>query len=278
MDPAQKEQMDHYITFMKNQLKELIVDYNSFLIWFDGEWEWAWTHEMGMDMYAYLRGLKPDILINNRVDKGRAGMGDKDRSSVFAGDFATPEQQIGAFDNQFAWETCMTIGKQWAWKPGDELKSTKECIHTLAKTLGGDGNLLFNVGPMPDGRIEQRQLDRLKEMGDWVSRNQEAIYGTRGGPFLPTEQMVSTHKGNRIYLYLLEGPGENLEISLEKEVKVKKAFFLDGELPIQTKRKKGVLTLSLPEVLPNEFANVIVLELDTPASEIEIQSAVLAVD
>ncbi len=269
MDPALQEQMDHYITFMKNQLEELIVDYNSFLIWFDGEWEWAWTHEMGMDMYAYLRGLKPDILINNRMDKGRAGMEDKDRSPVFAGDFATPEQQIGAFDNQFAWETCMTIGKQWAWKPDDELKSTKECIHTLSQTLGGDGNLLFNVGPMPDGRIEQRQLDRLKEMGDWVSRNQEAIYGTRGGPFLPTERMVSTHKGSRIYLYLLEGPGKNLEIALEKAVKVKKAFFLDGELPIQTKRKKGVLALSLPEVLPNELANVIVLELDTPASEIE---------
>ncbi len=95
---------------------------------------------------------------------------------------------------------------------------------------------------------------------------------------MPTEQMVSTHKGNKIYLYLLEGSGENLEIPLEKAVKVKKAFFLDGELPIQTKRKKGVLTLSLPEVLPNELANVIVLELDTPASEIEIQSAVLAVD
>jgi alpha-L-fucosidase len=269
MDEAMQEQMDGYITFMKNQLEELILDYNSFLIWFDGEWEWAWTHEMGMDMYAYLRGLKPDILVNNRVDKGRAGMEDRERSPVFAGDYATPEQQIGAFDNIFAWETCMTIGKQWAWKPDDELKSTRECIHTLAQTLGGDGNLLFNVGPMPDGRIEQRQLDRLQEMGDWVSKNQEAIYGTRGGPFLPTAQMVSTHKDNRIYLYLLEDAGENLEIALEKAVKVKKAFFLDGNVPILMKQKKGVLCLSLPEVLPDELASVIVLELDTPASDMD---------
>ena len=268
MDEAMQEQMDGYITFMKNQLEELIVDYNSFLIWFDGEWEWAWTHEMGMDMYAYLRGLKPDILINNRVDKGRNGMEDRERSPVFAGDYATPEQQIGTFDNKFAWETCMTIGNQWAWKPEEELKSTKECIQTLARTIGGDGNLLFNVGPMPDGRIEQRQLDRLQEMGDWVSRNQEAIYGTRGGPFLPTAQMVSTHKGNRIYLYLLEDAGKSLELSLEKSVKVKEAFFLDGSISLQMKRTKDHLTISLPETLPDAPATVIVLELDTPASDI----------
>ena len=73
-DPEVKARLDKYIQFMKNQLKELIDDYDPSFIWFDGEWEWAWTHEMGMDMYAYLRGLKDDLLINNRVDKGRKGM------------------------------------------------------------------------------------------------------------------------------------------------------------------------------------------------------------
>ncbi|MCK4988995.1 MAG: alpha-L-fucosidase, partial [Bacteroidales bacterium] len=85
MDSETRVQMEHYITFIKNQLKELIEDYNTFLIWFDGEWEWAWTHEMGTDMYAYLRGLNDNILINNRVDKGREGMEDKSRSATFAG-------------------------------------------------------------------------------------------------------------------------------------------------------------------------------------------------
>ena len=132
MDPGTEAKMDRYIAFMKNQLRELIEDYHSFLIWFDGEWEWPWTHDMGMDLYAYVRGLKDDILINNRVDKGRAGMEDKNRDPRFAGDFATPEQQVGAFDNQYAWESCMTIGTQWAWKPDDNLRSKRECLHTLA--------------------------------------------------------------------------------------------------------------------------------------------------
>jgi len=266
MDPETRKRMDRYITFMKNQLRELINEYNSSIIWFDGEWEWAWTHEMGMDLYAYVRDLRDDVLINNRVDKGRAGMEDKTRDPRFAGDFATPEQNIGAFDNQYAWETCMTMGRQWAWKPNDQLKSGKECIHTLIHTIGGDGNLLFNVGPMPDGRIEPRQLDRLKEMGNWISKNQEAVYGTRGGPYLPTDKMVSTNKGNKIYLFLLEDPGEELTLPLDAEIGILKTYYLHNGSPLKIKRDKNGFTLALPGSMPDKTASVIVLELDQPAS------------
>ncbi len=270
MDSATMMQMDQYITFMKMQLKEIVEEYKSFLIWFDGEWEWAWTHEMGTDMYKYLRGLDDKLLINNRVDKGRDGMGDISRSARFAGDFATPEQEVGAFDNKFAWETCMTIGQQWAWKPNDKLKSTKECIHTLLQTIGGDGNLLFNVGPMPDGRIEDRQLVILEEMGQWLSVNQEAVYGTRGGPYLPTKKMVSTHRGNKIYLHLLEKPGKKLELPLGKDIVVKSASLLQDGTPLKISRIDDMLTLHLPKKLADEVAKVIVLELDTPAAEIDL--------
>ena len=270
MDSATQVQMEHYITFMKNQLRELIEDYNTFLIWFDGEWEWAWTHEMGTDMYAYLRGMKDDILINNRVDKGREGMEDKSRTARFAGDFATPEQQIGAFDNKFAWETCMTIGEQWAWKPNDILKSKKECIHTLLQTVGGDGNLLFNVGPMPDGRIEERQVEILTEIGQWLSINREAVYGTRGGPYLPSEKIVSTHKENKIYLHLLSKPGKKLVLPLAEGVTVRSARFLQDNSSLKVSQDDETLTLSLPKELPDKVASVIELTLDRPASEIDL--------
>ena len=270
MDSATQVQMEHYITFMKNQLRELIEDYNTFLIWFDGEWEWAWTHEMGTDMYAYLRGMKDDILINNRVDKGREGMEDKSRTARFAGDFATPEQQIGAFDNKFAWETCMTIGEQWAWKPNDKLKSKKECIHTLLQTVGGDGNLLFNVGPMPDGRIEERQVEILTEIGQWLSINREAVYGTRGGPYLPSEKIVSTHKENKIYLHLLSKPGKKLVLPLAEGVTVRSARFLQDNSSLKVSQDDETLTLSLPKELPDKVASVIELTLDRPASEIDL--------
>ena len=133
----------------------------------------------------------------------------------------------------------MTIGTQWAWKPNDELKSKKECIHTLAQTIGGDGNLLFNVGPMPDGRIEQRQMDRLEEMGEWISENQEAVYGTRGGPYFPTDKMVSTHKENKIYLYLLENPGRKLKLPLTEGIKIGKPISFRDQTLTENKQGKG---------------------------------------
>lgn len=269
-DPVVKARMDKYIRFMKNQLKELIDDYDPSFIWFDGEWEWAWTHEMGMDLYAYLRSLKDDLLINNRVDKGREGMEGITKSSIYAGDYATPEQRVGKFDNKNAWETCMTIATQWAWKANDKIKSKKECITTLLQTVGGDGNLLFNVGPMADGRIEQRQVDRLKEMGDWLKINGEAVYGTRGGPYKPTDYMVSTRKENKIYLHLIKQLDGSLELPFIKGIKINKAYFLDGNKSVSFSQEKESIEIGLPDVLPDDIASVIVLELNRPAIDIEV--------
>ena len=106
----------------------------------------------------------------------------------------------------------MTICRQWSWKPDDKMKTLPECLQTLIRTAGGDGNLLFNVGPMPNGEIEPRQVERLKEMGAWLAKYGESIYGTRGGPFKPAKHVVSTRKGNTIYLHILAWPEEALTL------------------------------------------------------------------
>ncbi len=92
------------------------------------------------------------------------------------------------------------------------MKSLQECLETLIRCAGGDGNLLFNVGPMPDGRIEPRQVERLEEMGDWLRSYGETIYGTRGGPWKPGKSLASTRKGNTIYLHLLGWKGETITL------------------------------------------------------------------
>ena len=98
----------------------------------------------------------------------------------------------------------MTIARQWAWKPNDEVKSLEQCLHGLIRSAGGDGNLLFNVGPKPDGTIEPLQAERLREMGKWLNEYGYSVYGTRGGPFKPTDWGVSTRKENKIYVHLLK--------------------------------------------------------------------------
>jgi alpha-L-fucosidase len=265
--PVQGSDMHIYRQYLKNQVTELVRDYHTNMLWFDGEWEDSWTHKDGMDLYAYLRGLNDSLLINNRVDKLREGMDGMTASSRSAGDFGTPEQQIGGFDNQHPWESCITIATQWAWKPNDKIKSVKECIQTLAKTAGGGGNLLFNVSPMLDGRLEQRQIDRLQAMGWWLERYGESIYGTIGGPFKPTPWLASTCKENRIYVHILKAPKEELRLPVVPGRKIKSIHLLGGAA-LQSRTAEGKMLVTLPAKGPDENDAVLVMELDGLAENV----------
>jgi alpha-L-fucosidase len=199
--------MDRYAAFLKGQVAELLQGYGPLgILWFDGEWEEPWTEERGLDLYRHCRALQPSLIVNNRVTKGRQDMAGTTDTGVFGGDYDTPEQQVGRFRADRPWESCITLCKQWAWKPDDEMKSLDECVRTLVTCAGGDGNLLLNVGPMPTGEIERRQAERLREIGGWLRTHGEAVYGTRGGPFLPGEWGVSTHRERSVYLHVLRWP------------------------------------------------------------------------
>ena len=260
--------MEKFIPFIKGQTKELIEKYDTKILWFDGEWEEPWTHEMGLDFYQYLKGLDRNILINNRVDKGRKGMEGITISKEFAGDFATPEQQIGTFNIENPWESCITICKQWAWKPNDKMKSFEQCIQTLLKTVGGGGNLLFNVGPMPDGRIEQRQIGRLKEMGDWLQEYGESVYETTGGPYKPTEWISSTRKGDKIYLHLFNLESNELKIPSPGKAKVKNCSLLNGN-KLEFKQTYEELIIMIPDKMKGEVVTTILLSLNVEAISIQ---------
>jgi len=265
--------MDRYVACMKGHLRELIEGYGPMgILWFDGEWEEPWTHQRGLDLYAYVRSLQNDILINNRVDKGRRGMQGVTASEEFVGDYDTPEQQIGGFNRQRPWETCMTICRQWAWKPNDQLKSLQECVRTLIQTVGGDGNLLLNVGPMPDGRIEPRQADRLKEIGAWLAKYGEGVYGTRGGPFMPGEWGASTCKDHSVYLFVTRWPAEGPLRLPPIGRKILGSRALDGPLPNRQKALIGQtdsgVTVDVPKPYRHGIATVVVLTVDGQATEI----------
>ncbi len=186
---------------MQKEVQELLGNYGRIdLLWFD--WDGREPLYDQANTYALVRKMQPDIVINNRLDLGVGNKNTEIRNPN--ADYYTPEQQIGKYDDQRPWETCMTLGTQWSWKPNDTIKSTREVIHILARVVGGDGNLLLNVGPMPDGRIEPRQVEVLRQVGAWLQANGESIYGTRGGPFKPTSALVSTRKGNVIYVHILK--------------------------------------------------------------------------
>ena len=222
--------LDAYTGYLKRQVAELLLNYGPlFVLWFDVPQRFDATRGQGVIDFAHT--IQPNIIINNRTGA--------------KGDFDTPEQRVGGFQNDRPWETCMTIANQWAWKPNDEVKSLGQCLQSLVRSAGGDGNLLFNVGPMPDGRIEPLQVERLKEMGQWLQKYGYTIYGTRGGPFKPTDWGVSTRKGNTIYLHILKWNGKNVQISLpDLGMEIKNCKLAAGG-KIKVTKKEGMTILDI---------------------------------
>ncbi|UCG50226.1 MAG: alpha-L-fucosidase [Phycisphaerales bacterium] len=241
-----------YIEFLHGQLREICSNYGRIdIVWFDGLGGSAkdWDSER---LFKMIRGLQPHVIINNR-----AGL---------PADHDTPEQRIGKFQNDRPWETCMTICRQWAWKPNDQMKSLKQCIDTLVRVVGGDGNLLFNVGPMPDGRIEPRQVERLREMGAWLEEYGKSIYGTRGGPFMPGAWGASTHYCNVVYVHVLKWPGETLRLPPITKKITESRVLTGGQVKV-TQTDEGI-EVSVPQADRQELDTIIALRVLGPAGEI----------
>ncbi|OOG63183.1 alpha-L-fucosidase [Flavobacterium sp. A45] len=258
--------IERFVLTMKNELKEVITRYNPYMLWFDGNWEKQWKLESGKELYQYIKSLDKDVIVNNRLGKGEH----TSFSSESVGDYLTPEQKVGELNMNDQWESCITICNQWAWKPNDKMKSLKECVQTLVKTAGGNGNLLFNVGPMMDGRIETRQIERLNEMGTWLTKYGTTIYGTKGGPFKPNNVYATTRKGNLIYLHIFERNVDKFILPALVDAKIMKAHFLNGETVSFIQNKDFGVLINLPKVLPDAVSSVIVLELDKNAEKLTI--------
>ena len=114
----------------------------------------------------------------------------------------------------------------WGFNLQDnDFKSTQELLHYVIKGAGYNANFLLNVGPMPNGEIQPEFVQHLKEMGTWLKKNGETIYGTRGGPISPRQWGVTTQKDNKVYVHILDWADESLLLpKLDKKVKSANLF------------------------------------------------------
>jgi len=262
---------DRYVQHLKNQLRELLTNYDNIgVLWFDGEWEGTWNRERGRDLYNYVRGLQPDIIINNRVGAGRSGMEGFSEGEESAGDFGTPEQQIPATGVPGVnWETCMTMNDHWGYNSHDvNWKSTKDLLQMLADIVSKGGNFLLNVGPTSEGLFPQASIDRLREIGRWMKTNGEAIYMTDASPFKHLEWGRCTQKridgDTRLYFHVFDYPVDGKLIVPGIFNKPKQVYLLSDpqKKSLVVSRKEDALMIDLPSSVPDTINTVVVMDVE----------------
>ena len=247
-----REHHDRYIEYLHGQIRELCTNYGKVdIMWFDGlsgkvkDWD-------SVKLFKMIHELQPGIIINNRLDLN--------------GDFFTPEHEVGAFNNDRPWESCITIGTSWAYKPNDKVKSAEKCMDILIKTVGGDGNLLLNFGPRPDGLIEPQQVEVLKQLGDWLKKYGESIYGTRGGPYKPGNYGACTSKDNIVYLHITSWSDFTGKMPPLSRKIIKSELLTSGEVKVN--QTSSEIKFDIPADCHNALDTVVKLTLDGPASDI----------
>lgn len=262
--PAYKSDWEAYTRYWHGQVIELVQKYRPYGIWLDGCWDkpdklnetWKLT-----ELYKSLRGLQPALLIaNNHHQKPLPDEDIQTYEQDLPGENTVGFNPIPPTDNALI-ETCMTINNSWGYNARDnQHKPPTQLIRILAECAGRDANLLLNVGPKPDGTIQEEHKDRLLEVGEWLRVHGEAIYTTRGKVFTDCEWGTATRTGKRVYLHvwnLLPKRQLNIEIPL----KVRSVRWLTTKDPIRYQQSGDMLTLSMPEQLPDARNSVIVLEV-----------------
>jgi alpha-L-fucosidase len=251
-----------YLDFMDGQLKELLTNYGPIGgIWFDGMWDRPDTDWRLSQTYKLIHDLQPSALVgSNHHHSPYPGedfqMFEKDLPGANTAGFNTAE--IGSIPL----ETCETMNGAWGYNANDKkFKSTKDLIHYLVRSAGYNANFLLNVGPMPSGKIQPEFVERLKQVGSWLEKNGESIYGTRGGPISPRPWGVTTRKGNKVYLHVLNWQDPVLAMPRLQQ-KVKSAKLLkDGSKVEFLEHDKYGFFIRFAQSARDEYDTIVELEL-----------------
>ena len=231
-------------------------------IWFDGIWDKPKADWSMIECYNRIHTAQPQALVGNNHHV----------APLPGEDFQMFEQDLPG-DNKAGFnkaqvaamplETCLTMNGTWGYSKTDKnFKSVKTCLHYLIKAAGSGANLLLNVGPKPDGTIQDEMVSRLGEMGKWLRKNGQSIYGTRKGPYAPADWGVSTIKGDdTVYLHVLKVPAD------DKLTLAAPPDGMQGVTTLDGKKIDGVtvdaknLVIPIPEDIRNNVDTILVLKL-----------------
>ncbi|MEY3498338.1 MAG: hypothetical protein RL308_7 [Bacteroidota bacterium] len=270
---TQKSDMESYIRFMKAQLTELLTNYGKIDgIWFDGHWDQLdndtdknlkskvnWHYD---EIYKLIHSLQPQCLISNNHHL----------TPIPGEDFQAFEKDLpggnstgfgGQSVSQLPLETCETINDSWGFNITDKnYKSTKDLVHYVVNAASLNANFLLNVGPMPDGTIQPEFVSGLKELGEWMNKNGESIYRTRGGVLKAQEWGVVTAKAKTWYAHIIKAPKDSSYILIsEMKNKIRSCNLLNNKKALKFKQNANGVFVYLKGVEVEAIDTIIELHL-----------------
>lgn len=258
-DKQDPTRWSEFIKFHRQQLEELSTEFGEVdLYWFDGEWERDSDQFDMKGLREQLQTWQPKAIFNSRLRD--------------YGDYATPEQGVPIVPPSGPWEFCVTINDSWGYQGRDtNHKSVRQLVRMFAETIGMGGNMLLDVGPHEDGTLQVEQVTRLEELGDWIRKNAEAIYGTVAG--LPAGLFYGASTMNKssdvIYLFFFDKPFD--QIAVKGLLKAPSRITVLGTRNELTHKTigglgdtPGILWIDVPEEFVDVNATVVKLEFDGP--------------
>ena len=245
-NPLYKQDVKKYVDqHMLPQLKDLVMRYNPDIIWPDGEWDQSDTVWRSREYLSWLYNESPvknTVVTNDRWGGGRNN-----------GGFSTTEYGSGKSSLEKPWEECRGIGESFGFNRNENLQqyvSSEKLVHMLIDIVSRGGNLLLNIGPAADGTIPVIMQQRLKDMGDWLKVNGEAIYETSAWLKAPKNKPADiffTRKGNDLYVITTKWKNE---IQLEGISRVKNITMPGFAGTIRFKNNAGKLVITAPALNP----------------------------
>lgn len=255
-NPLYRSDVKKYVDeHMLPQMKDLVTRYEPDIFWPDGEWDHPAETWKSAEFLAWLYNESPvrdRVVVNDRWGKETRGN--------TGGGFHTTEYDqvhdgIGIGDMDHPWEECRGIGTSFGYnrmETPDNYMTSAGLIHLLIEKVAAGGNLLLNVGPTSDGRIPAIQQQRLFDMGEWLSVNGEAIYGTRkweGASLNQRQQGIYfTRKGKDLYVICTKYP--QAPVVIQGVARTARVSMLGFEGQVRSRASGGRLTINAPHITP----------------------------
>ena len=247
-DRAQKGDLDDHINRVSlPQLQELLANYGPIAVmWFDNDGAKPNTPEQ-VARFAPVLKLQPEIIVSTRLHG-------------YPGDFEVIQAHVPMQPPKKDWELSTRTNGSWGYTPADA-RLLDSLLHELIEAWGKGGNVLLNVGPTEDGVIPYGSAARLREIGEWLKINGEAVYGSKRGPFDYLPWGWSTLKDDMLYLFVFNWPQDG-KLIVPMSTPVERAWLLaDKTKTVAANEAGGKTVFELPGQAPDRAASVIAVKV-----------------